>query len=306
MEKDFHKGGFFVDKLSQAFIEYLLVEKGLSSNTLEAYRRDISKFIRYLQDKKVLQIQDVGKDTLAAYLFYLKKQEQSPATIARQIASLKGFFSFLYLEGVIVKEPSLNLESPKLAKKLPQVLSEEEMVNLLEERNGSKPVEIRDRAILELRYATGMRVSELVNLNMGQLDLELAFVRCLGKGDKERIIPLGSKAVQAVSTYRQEARPVLLKNVNERALFLNHHGQRMSRQGYWKLIKKQTGATGINRGVTPHTLRHTFATHLLANGADLRSVQELLGHADVSTTQIYTHLTKSRLKEIYEKTHPRA
>lgn len=295
-----------MDKLLQAFIEYLLVEKGLSSNTIEAYQRDISKLLEYLKHKSIKQIDNVSKDTLAAYIFYLKKKEQSPATIARQIAALKGFFRFLCLEGVIGVDPSLNLESPKLAKKLPRVLSEEEMINLLEKKNTDKPIELRDLAILELLYATGMRVSELVNLNLGQVDLDLAFVRCVGKGDKERIIPLGLIAVHAIKAYLKEIRPKLLKNVAELALFLNHHGQRMTRQGYWKLIKKYAQTTGLTKAITPHTLRHTFATHLLAHGADLRSVQELLGHADVATTQIYTHLTKSRLKEVYEKTHPRA
>lgn len=295
-----------MDKLLQAFIEYLLVEKGLSHNTLEAYRRDIRKHLDYLKDKEINQIGEVSKDTLAAYLFYLKKKQQSPASIARQIAALKGFFRFLCLEGIIVREPSLNLESPKLAKKLPRVLSEEEMGSLLAKKSNSKPIEFRDLAILELLYATGMRVSELVNLKLGQVDLDLALVRCIGKGDKERIIPLGSVAVQAITTYLKEIRPQLLKNVSERALFLNYHGKRMTRQGYWKLIKKYTQATGLTRTISPHTFRHTFATHLLINGADLRSVQELLGHADVSTTQIYTHLTKSKLKEVYEKTHPRA
>lgn len=295
-----------MDKLLDVYIEYMQVEKGLSKNTLEGYRRDTARLIDYLRDKKIRHIQDVRKDTLAAYVFYLKKQELSPASIARRISSLKGFFRFLCLEDYIEDDPSLNLESPKLAKKLPRVLSEKEISSLLEKKDISKPMELRDKAILELLYASGMRVSELANLNYHQVDLDLAFVRCIGKGNKERIIPLGSAAVQAVREYLKVIRPRLLKKVSEEALFLNHHGQRMTRQGIWKIIKKQALLTGVNRAITPHTMRHSFATHLLANGADLRSVQELLGHSDISTTQIYTHLTKKKLREIYEKTHPRA
>ncbi|MFY9174438.1 MAG: site-specific tyrosine recombinase XerD [Peptococcia bacterium] len=295
-----------MDKYLQSFLEYLLVEKGLSANTLEAYRRDISRLNKYLEEKKIGKLEEVTKDTLASYLYSLKKAGQSPATIAREIASLRSYFRFLCLDGVIEKDPSLNLETPKLPQKLPKVLTEEDTATLLEKPEKMGPLEIRNLAVLEVLYATGMRVTELVNLNLGQVDLDLAFVRCLGKGSKERIIPLGAIAVEVLKVYLKESRPFLLKDVSERALFLNNRGGRLSRQSYWKIIKEQARNTGVNSAITPHTLRHSFATHLLANGADLRSVQELLGHSDISTTQIYTHLTHGRMKEVYKKTHPRA
>lgn len=295
-----------MDKHLQAFLEYLLVEKGLADNTLAAYKRDLKKFFRYLEGKKAESLESVSRDTLSAYILYIRKKGESPATLARQIASLKGFFRFLCLEGVIETDPSLLLESPRLPQRLPRVLSESEVDNLLSIKESSKPAALRDKAMLETLYATGMRVSELVNLNMSQVDLDMEYVRCLGKGNKERIIPLGAVSVEALKQYLAYGRPKLLKNISEKAVFLNYLGKRMTRQGLWKILKRFARASGITRDITPHTLRHSFATHLLTNGADLRSVQELLGHADVATTQIYTHLTGSKLKEIYEKTHPRA
>lgn len=295
-----------MDKLINDFLEYLLVEKGLSRNTLAAYKRDLEKFYGFLKSRQVETIHTVDKDMLAAYVFFLRKNNASPATIARELASLKGFYRFLCLERILEADPSIYLETPKLSKKLPRVLSVDEVDSLLTVQRNQKPAELRDKAMLELLYATGMRVSELTGLNLGQIDLELAYVRCIGKGDKERIIPLGSVALQCVRGYLDKGRPLLLKNTKEKALFINFQGKRMTRQGFWKIIKKQAHLNGVNNETTPHTLRHSFATHLLSNGADLRSVQELLGHADVSTTQIYTHLEKSKLKEIFEKTHPRA
>lgn len=295
-----------MDGLIGQYLEYLQVEKGLSRNTQAAYRRDLHKFSSYCAAKHLAPVTEINKDSLAAYVYHLKRNGESPSTIARQIASLKGFFRFLCLENILEYDPSVYLESPKLIKKLPKVLSEEEVDVLLQNPQGASPLQLRDKSMLELLYATGLRVSELVNLSVNQVDVKLAFVRCIGKGDKERIIPLGSVAAEWVSTYIEKGRPLLLKNVTETALFINHLGKRMTRQGFWKIIKKQAARTGINREITPHTLRHSFATHLLANGADLRSVQELLGHADVATTQIYTHLTKQRIKQVYDKTHPRA
>ncbi|MCR4442260.1 MAG: site-specific tyrosine recombinase XerD [Peptococcaceae bacterium] len=295
-----------MDRLLTAFLEYLQVEKGYSSNTLAAYRRDLEKFCRHSRDRNVDAVEKINKDFLAAYLFYLRKEKNSPATIARQVASLRGFFRFLYLENVIESDPSVNLETPKLAQKLPRVLSVEEVDMLLQEPVDANPVSVRDKAMLELLYATGMRVSELVNLDLKQLNLEMSFVRCRGKGDKERIVPLGSCAARWVREYLDYGRPKLLRDPGVEAVFLSSRGRRLTRQGFWKIIKLHARRKGINREIGPHTLRHSFATHLLANGADLRSVQELLGHADVATTQIYTHLTKNRLKEVYDRTHPRA
>lgn len=294
-----------MDELVSRYIEYIYVEKGLSANTLEAYQRDLKKFIYFCHEKRTA-LMSINRDFLATYIYYLKKNNDSPSTVARKIASLKGFFRFLCLEEEITADPSIYLETPKLPQKLPKVLSVEDVDILLESPCGIDPFELRDKSMLELLYATGMRVSELVGLKISQIDLEMAFVRCIGKGNKERIIPMGSLASASIKDYMDKGRPHLLKIPNEKALFLNHHGKGMTRQGFWKIIKKHAKQTGIANTITPHTLRHSFATHLLANGADLRSVQELLGHADVSTTQIYTHLTKSKLKEVYDKTHPRA
>lgn len=288
------------------FLEYLQVEKGYSPHTVAAYRNDLQKFFCYLKTKGLTELSAVSRDQLAAYIFSLRKNSASGATIARQIASLRGFFRFLCLENVLKFDPSVNLETPKLAKKLPRVLSTLEMDKLLSDPSDMNPLSLRDKAMLELLYATGMRVSELVNLDLKLVDLEIGYVRCTGKGDKERLIPLGRVAARWIKAYLEYGRPHLLKKKTLNAVFLNNIGGRLTRQGFWKIIKKHAQNRGITTDITPHTLRHSFATHLLANGADLRSVQELLGHADVATTQIYTHLTKSRLKEVYDKTHPRA
>lgn len=295
-----------MDELLCAFIEYLQVEKGYSPNTLASYQSDLQKFAAALKTKNINDIKEVDRNYLAGYIFNLRKGKNSPATIARRIASLKGFFRFLCLENILAIDPSINLETPKLAKKLPRVLSVDEVDMLLRESKEATPFSIRDKAMLELLYAAGMRVSELVNLDIVNIDLDIGFVRCTGKGDKERIIPIGSHAARWTKTYLDFARAKLSGAKPTNAVFLNNHGKRLTRQGFWKIIKKRALENGIKKDITPHTLRHSFATHLLANGADLRSVQELLGHADVATTQIYTHLTKSRLKDVYNSTHPRA
>ncbi len=295
-----------MDELLGRFMEYIQVEKGLSLNTMEAYKRDLQKYLCFLKVTGIDTVEQVTKDNLAAYIYHLHKNKESPATVARQIASLRGFFRFLCMERVVLKDPTIHLETPKLPKKLPRVLSIEEVDLFLQGPEGAGTAALRDKALLELLYATGMRVSEVVGLNQKQIDTEMAFVRCMGKGDKERIIPLGRKAVAAVTEYIEKGRPKLVKKRDTQALFLNYLGKRLTRQGFWKIIKKYAKKKGIKKEISPHTLRHSFATHLLANGADLRSVQELLGHADVATTQIYTHLTKIKLKEIYNQTHPRA
>lgn len=290
----------------QEFLIYLQVEKGLAKNTIVSYQHDLMKFILYLKREEIAEFKDVDKNLLAGYFYFLRKSQESPASTARQLASIRGFFKFLCMEEYLELNPTVYLDTPKLPQKLPHVLSEEDVDRLLETTLGQDPLTLRDNAMLELIYATGMRVSELVNLKVQQVDLDLAYVRCLGKGSKERIIPLGSKAAKSVHYYLEKSRPMLVKNPREDVLFVNHHGQGITRQGFWKIIKKRAQEAGISMEITPHTLRHSFATHLLSNGADLRSVQEMLGHADVATTQIYTHLTKSKLREIYLKTHPRA
>jgi integrase/recombinase XerD len=295
-----------MEKYISNYLNYLTVEKGLANNTREAYGRDLRQFTGFVAQQKSTDISQLHKNQIMAYLLSLQKTGKVPATIARHLAALKGFFRFLVNEGFLTKDPALNLESPKLRKKLPHILSNAEVNILLNQPNGGKVAGARDKAMLEVIYATGVRVSELCSLNVQDLNLELGFLRCIGKGSKERIVPLGKMAITAVTAYLQLGRVKLLKIPAEQAMFLNHHGRRLTRQGFWKLIKKYTKEAGIQKEITPHTMRHSFATHLLENGADLRAVQEMLGHADITTTQIYTHLTKNKIKEVYSRTHPRA
>jgi len=287
------------------FIHYLAVERGLAENTLESYRRDLTQFARYLEGS-LDSFPRVARGAIMGYLVSLQKQGKASATISRHLAAIKSFYHFLFREGLLDYDPTANLESPKLEKRLPRVLSVAEVDLLLRQPETQKPRGQRDKAMLELLYATGVRVSELVSLNVDQVNLEVGYVRCFGKGSKERIVPLGSVAAENVAEYLRRARVKLNPSAGETALFLNHHGRRMTRQGFWKIIKQYARQAGIKKKLAPHTLRHSFATHLLENGADLRSVQEMLGHADITTTQIYTHLTRSRLTEVYRKTHPRA
>ncbi len=288
------------------FIDYLSVERGLAANTLDSYSRDLKHFTKFLEKGSASSWDTVSRHTIAAYLAHLKKEGKAPATIARRLAALKSFYQFLVRERYIQRDPTLNLQSPKMEKKLPQVLTVKEVERLLGQPDTRTPAGKRDKAMLELLYATGIRVSELVSLNMRDINVDLGYVRCYGKGSKERIVPMGSMAVRSLRDYIKEGRPELLRNEGEQSLFLNHHGKRLTRQGFWKIVKKYAREARIRKPITPHTLRHSFATHLLENGADLRSVQEMLGHSDISTTQIYTHLTRGRLREIYAKAHPRA
>lgn len=292
--------------LVDEFIHYLAVERGLAENTMDSYHRDLANYHEFLAREKIMDIQKTTKTHVMAYLLSLQKSGRATATISRHLAALKSFYHFLLRERRIDKDPTANLESPKLEKKLPRVLSVDEVELLLKQPKTADPAGLRDKAMLELLYATGIRVTELITLNVDHINLEVGFIRCFGKGSKERIVPLGSVARKYVGEYLQRGRVKLIKVKAEQALFVNHHGRRLTRQGFWKIIKKYARAAGIAKDITPHTLRHSFATHLLENGADLRSVQEMLGHADITTTQIYTHLTKGRLREIYAKTHPRA
>jgi len=293
-------------KLIHEFINYLSVERGLAMNTLESYGRDLRQYSQFLEQDDESDLDQVSRTNIVEYLLFLQTQGKATATIARRLAALKAFYQFLVREKRIKADPTANLESPKLEKRLPKVLTVHEVERLLAQPDHSQPAGQRDRAMLELLYATGIRVSELVALGIGDVSLEMGYIKCAGKGSKERIVPLGTLAIQSCREYLTLARNRLVKDRDELALFVNHHGHRLTRQGFWKIVKKYADDAKIEKEITPHTLRHSFATHLLENGADLRSVQEMLGHADISTTQIYTQVTKGRLKEVYARAHPRA
>ena len=295
-----------MESLIQEFIDYLGHEKGLATNTLESYSRDLRQYYGFLSADSAASLEKASQSTIVAYLMYLRKQGKATATIARRLAALKAFYQFLVKENYVSEDPTDDLSSPKLERKLPKVLTIEEVERLLAQPDVSTAAGKRDKAMLELLYATGIRVSELVNLNLGDIDLSEGFVRCMGKGSKERVVPMGEIAVAALRTYLDTARPRMVADQHEKAVFVNHHGKRLTRQGFWKIVKKYAAQAQIRKEITPHTLRHSFATHLLENGADIRAVQEMLGHADISTTQIYTHVTKERLKGVYAKSHPRA
>jgi integrase/recombinase XerD len=288
------------------FITYLSVERGLAKNTLESYGRDLRQYYSYLDIGKIDAVKQVSRATILTYLEQLQSKGRAVSTISRNLAAIKSFYQFLVRERYLDKDPAANLESPKLEKKLPRILTIPEVEELLKQPNSFLPTGMRDKAMLELLYATGIRVSELISLNVSDVNLEMGYIKCYGKGSKERIVPLGSIAAKCVQEYVSRGRGKLVRTYDEAALFVNHHGNRLTRQGFWKIIKKYAHEACIMKDITPHTLRHSFATHLLENGADLRSVQEMLGHADISTTQIYTQVTKNRLKEVYEKAHPRA
>lgn len=295
-----------MESLIQEFIDYLGHEKGLATNTLESYSRDLKQYYGFLSGDSTASLENASQSTIVAYLMHLRKQGKATATIARRLAALKAFYQFLVKENYVATDPTGDLSSPKLERKLPKVLTVSEVERLLNQPDLSTPAGKRDKAMMELLYATGIRVSELVNLNLLDVDLKEGFVRCTGKGSKERVVPMGEIAISALKTYLENARPKLVTDPKEKALFVNHHGKRLTRQGFWKIVKKYAAQAQIRKEITPHTLRHSFATHLLENGADIRAVQEMLGHADISTTQIYTHVTKDRLKDVYAKSHPRA
>ncbi len=294
-----------MEALARDFIDFLEKEKGLSDNTLQSYRRDIEQYMGYLGELNITQIKNTNKTTIIAYLLNLQKKGRATSTISRNLASIRSYYQYLNKIHLIDSDPTTNLESPKVEKKLPQVLSTKEVELLLEQPKCVDLKGYRDKAMLELLYATGIRVTELISLNMEDINLEMSFIRCKG-ATKERIIPIGSIALTALSNYITKSRNLLLLNPNDNALFVNCNGKRLTRQGFWKIIKIYKNQAKINKEITPHTLRHSFAAHLLENGADLKSIQEMLGHSDISSTQIYTQIAKNRIKEVYKKTHPRA
>ena len=291
-----------------SFLMHVRVEKGLSANTIEAYKRDLQKFAEFARKRK-LTVETVRRDDLVDFLADLYRQKLESRTVARELVTLRNFFRFAQVQGIVPEDPSMNLESPKIRRHLPGYLRLEEVEKLLEQPDAKTPTGMRDRAMLEVLYSTGLRVSELTGLGVTDLDAKVGCVRCIGKGDKERIVPVGKKALGIVEKYLREGRPALLRNAKGGggpALFVNRRGSALSRVGVWKILSAYGRRAGLRVALTPHMLRHSFATHLLERGADLRSVQLMLGHADISTTQIYTHVVEERLKQIYKAHHPRA
>ncbi len=283
--------------------KYLTDIRKSSQNTVVSYIRDISQFYAYLDRSGVSNITEVDQGTILGYIDELQKQNKSVATITRITASIKSFFNYLIISGVLVQSPAKGITSPKIERKLPQVLTSREVDLLLDQPKCVDFKGYRDKAMLEVLYATGIRVSELIGLDLIDANVTVGFIRC--SGQKERVIPLYPTAISALSDYLTLARSKIV-NIGERALFVNVNGARMTRQGFWKIIKQYQEMAGIKKQITPHTLRHSFATHLLENGADLRSIQEMLGHSDISSTQVYANLIKQRIKDIYNKYHPRA
>ena len=276
-----------------------------SLNTVESYKRDVTQYISYLDGTGVTDISSTTKTTVLSYLLYLQKEGRASSTVSRTLASLRSYYLFMMQNGVVKSNPTSNLEAPHVEKKIPKILSGEEVELLLEQPKNCDNKGIRDKAMLELLYATGIRVSELINLDVSDVNVPMSFVRCKG-GKKERIIPMGHQAKDALENYINNVRKYMVKDENETALFVNCSGARLSRQGFWKLIKYSQHIAGIETDITPHTLRHSFAAHLLENGADLHSIQEMMGHADISSTQVYSRMMNSKIKDVYAKAHPRA
>ncbi|AZP90826.1 site-specific tyrosine recombinase XerD [Pediococcus acidilactici] len=295
-----------MDDLINDYLHALKVERGLSDNTIVSYRQELRHLQNFLQEQHIADIKDVDRYTILNYLDALKQTGRARSSSIHTISSLRKFFKYLLLNDQIQTNPMVNIDPPKRAQHLPSVLTTEEVERLLKVPDTSKPLGIRDRAILEVMYATGLRVSELIALNLNELHLEMGLIETVGKGNKQRIIPIGDVAIQWLERYINGPRRALLGAKRYNEIFLNQHGHPLTRQGVWKNLKAQVQKAGIKKNITPHTLRHSFATHLLENGADLRIVQELLGHADISTTQIYTHITQQRLVDVYDKYHPRA
>jgi integrase/recombinase XerD len=286
------------------FLDYLSVEKGLSPNTIHSYSLDLQKLFLFFRENQIVYSK-ANEENLIKFVRHLSQAHLSPRSLARVISSLRSFYRFLVLDGVIAKSPAANLSTPKLWMDLPKFLTEGEVKKLLAQPKTDKPRDLRDKAMLELLYASGLRVSELVNLKLKDVNLSQGYVLCKGKGGKERITPFGHSAQEALKDYIQRARPLLLKR-EEPSLFLSSRGAPFTRQGFWKMLKGYGMKAGLEKKISPHVLRHSFATHLLERGADLRSVQLMLGHSQITTTQIYTHVSRRHLREVYDKYHPRS
>jgi len=292
-----------------SFLVHVKVEKGLAVNTHAAYQRDLSKFVDFASKRK-LELVKVSRDEIVDFLAGLYRQRLESKTVARHVVTLRNFFRYVHMQEWIAEDPAANLESPKIRKSLPGYLRLEDVEKLLQQPDASTPPGLRDRAMLEVLYSTGLRVSELTGLRVPDLDPKVGCVRCIGKGDKERVVPVGRKALAMVEKYLRDGRPELIRGsrgaVGSPFLFVNRRGAKISRVGVWKILSNYGKQAGLRVALTPHMMRHSFATHLLERGADLRSVQLMLGHADISTTQIYTHVVEERLKQVYKAHHPRA
>ncbi len=294
-----------MNNIAEKYYSFLINDKHVSDNTLLSYKRDINAFIIYLEAKKLF-VDTTSGTMILDYLMKLRKSGKSDATVSRNLASIRSFFRFMQNDGIVSQDPTINLHSLKINKKLPEVLTSEEIECLLNQPDVRDAKGCRDKAMLELLYATGMRVSEMIDLNMSDVDMDIGYINC-NKGKKMRVIPVYSIAKKAVKDYIDNARPQLIRDKEDAGnLFVNYTGSKMTRQGFWKIIKQYALLANIKKDITPHTLRHSFATHLLENGADLKSIQEMLGHTDISSTQVYANVLKKHLKDVYKNAHPRA
>ena len=293
-----------MEKQIKLFLEFLQNEKKLSDNTLQSYKRDIIQYQNYIEESDI-NYAKVSKEDIKTYLNYLKQIGKKPSTISRNLASIRSFYQFLIRNRKIKNDPTEEVQAPKVEKRVPSVLTAQEVELLLEQPKDVDLKGTRDKAMLEFAYATGMRVTEIINLNLEDVNLDEGYVLCK-VGSKQRSIPLGSLSLKALKEYIEDARPILIKSEKEKALFVNVNGQRLTRQGFWKIIKYYKEQAHITKDITPHVLRHSFATHLLQNGADLKAIQTMLGHSDISSTQVYMQFQDSGLKDIYQKAHPRA
>jgi len=293
-----------MEKNIKNFLEFIKIDKKLSDNTFDSYQRDILQFKDYIDNNKITYTKVTNED-ITNYMESLKALNKKPSTISRHLASIRLFYQYLLKNGVIKEEPTKGIQAPKIEKKAPSILSSQEVSLLLEQPSGEDLKSIRDKAMLEIAYATGMRVTEIISLNIDDVDLDALSVICKN-GNKQRIIPLGKLSIKALQEYIEKARPNLIKNEDEKALFVNINGRRLTRQGFWKIIKFYKEQAHITKEITPHILRHSFATHLLQNGADLKSIQTMLGHSDISSTQVYMQFQDDSIKNIYQKAHPRA
>lgn len=294
-----------MDEHLDLYTNYLIVEKGLATNSVEAYGRDLSRYLQFLSARKIRSLETVSQSDVVSFLSNLKNNGLSPRSRARTLSALRGLHRFLLSEKITTKDPTLLLESPRTLRSLPRLLSQQEVEALLNAPDGSTPLALRDRALLETLYATGLRVSELIGLKIGDINRDVGCLSTMGKGSKQRLVPLGEVALSCLSEYLADGRECFKPKDGCRFIFLNRRGTGLSRQGCWKALRRNARQAGIGDKIYPHMLRHSFATHLLENGADLRAVQVMLGHADISTTQIYTHVIRERLKQIHAQHHPR-